>query len=171
LAGAASAAGAVALSGCGNKALREKIRGGARVPASDISTLNSLLDVENYAIAAYAAAIPLLGASQQLVGKQFLSHELAHAVELSDLVKQAGGKPGKPAASYRLGNATNAREALALLQSAERAQLHAYLGMIPTLSSGRIRAVVATIFANDAQHLAVLHQQLGQPLPGPFAID
>jgi hypothetical protein len=31
--------------------------------------------------------------------------------------------------------------------------------------------VVATIFANDAQHLAVLRQQQGQSLPGAFAID
>jgi Ferritin-like domain len=159
------------LSGCGNKALREKIRDGARVPAVDIPTLNALLNIENYAIAAYASAIPLLGASAQLIGKQFLSHELAHAVELTDLVKQAGGKPGKPAASYSLGNPRNERQALALLQTAERTQLHAYLAIIPGLSSGRIRAVVATIFANDAQHLAVLRQQLDQPLPGAFAVD
>jgi hypothetical protein len=141
------------------------------VPAADISTLNALLDVENYAVAAYAAAIPLLGPGGQLIGKQFLSHELAHQVELTDLIKQGGGKPGKPAASYSLGNPRNQAQALALLESAERAQLRAYLRMIPSLSSGRIRGVVATIFANDAQHLAVLRQQQGQPLPGAFAID
>jgi hypothetical protein len=171
LGGAASTAGAAVLAGCGTKALREKIRGSARVSAADIPTLNALLDVENYGIAAYAAGIPLLSPNGQLIGKQFLTHELAHAVELSDLVREAGGKPHKPAASYSLGNPRNAAQAFELLQRVERAQLDAYLKMIPSLSTGRIRAVAATIFANDAQHLAVLRQELGQPLPGAFAVD
>jgi hypothetical protein len=169
LGGAASAAGTAALAGCGNSALRTKIENGASVPRADVATLNALLDVEHWAIAAYAVGIPMLGEAAQLVGKQFLGQELAHAVELGDLVKAAGEKPRKRASSYDLGTPPrDAAEAFAFLQRAERRQLDAYLQMIPQLSSGRVRATIATIFANDAQHLAVLRLQAGQPLPGAF---
>jgi hypothetical protein len=170
LAGAASAAGATALAGCGGKPLREKIRGGARVPHSDVAVLNSLLDVEHYAIAAYAAGIPLLGGTGSEIGKQFLSHELAHAVELAELVKVGGGKAARPQANYNLGDPRTAADGLALLEQAERAQLEAYLRMIPTISGGRVRGAVATIYANEAQHLAVLRGQVGQTPTAAFAV-
>jgi hypothetical protein len=170
LAGAASAAGAAALAGCGGKPLREKIRGGARVPSEDVAVLNSLLGVEHYAIAAYAAGIPLLGGIGESVGKQFLSHELAHADELAELIKVGGGKSAKPPASYGLGNPRTAADGWALLERAERAQLRAYLQMIPALSGGRVRAAVATIYSNEAQHLAVVRGQTDQTPTAAFAV-
>ena len=172
MAGAASAAGAAVLSGCGNQALRVRIRNGARVSPGDVDTLNALLDVENYAIAAYAAGIPMLGGGNaELAGKQFLSQEISHATELSDLVKAAGRKPHRRPSTYSLGPPPrNAAEAYAFLQRVERLQLEAYLKMTPTLSGGLVRATIATIFANDAQHLAVLRLQAGQALPGAFAV-
>ena len=173
LAGATSAAGAALLSGCGNKALRVKIRNGASVPAADVGALNTLLDLENYGIAAYAAGIPLLdSAAAQLVGKQFLSQELSHALELTELIRTAGGRPHRRPSTYNLGAPPrNATEALGLLERVERQQLDTYLQMIPNLSSGGLRATIATIFANDAQHLAVLRLQGGQALPGAFAVS
>ncbi len=172
LATAASAAGAVALAGCGSKPLREEIRTGAHVAPGDLPFLNALLDVEHYAIAAYAAGIPLLGPLNSpgaKMGKQFLAQELAHAVELSDLAKRAGGKPRKPQASYNLGHPRSAAEALALLEHAENVQLQAYLAMLPRLSGGHVRAALLTIYANDAQHLAVLRGHAGLPAAsGPF---
>jgi hypothetical protein len=135
-----------------------------------VDVLNSLLGVEHYAIAAYAAGIPLLGGIGESLGRQFLSHELAHADELAELVKDGGGKSARPRASYNLGNPRTAADGLALLERAERAQLQAYLQMIPALSGGRVRAAVATIYANDAQHLAVLREQAGQPPTTAFAV-
>jgi hypothetical protein len=170
LAGATSAAGAALLSGCGSSPLRDKVRKNARVSPADIATLNALLDVEHYGIAAYAAGLPLLETSWTMTGKQFLGQELAHANEISQLVKSAGGKPRRPAASYNLGNPRNHIEALALLQTAERTQMRAYVELIPRISGGPTRAVLATIFANDAQHLTVLRLHSGQSLPGPFAV-
>jgi hypothetical protein len=170
LAGAAGVAGGVVLAGCGGKPLREKIRGGASTPGSDIDVLNSLLAAENYGIAAWAVGIPLLSRTGQMIGKQFLSQELAHAGELSDLIKGAGGKPPARPASYNLGDPHTEAEAWSLLQNAERIQLNAYLEMVPVLSGGRVRAAIATIFANDAQHLAVIRSQSGQSLPGAFAV-
>ena len=141
-----------------------------RVSVADIATLNALLDVEHYGIFAYAAGLPLLNPSWTMIGKQFLGQELAHATEIADLVKAAGGKPRRKAASYNLGHPRTHSEAIALLESAERAQMRAYVGLIPRLSGGSTRAALATIFANDAQHLAVLRSHSGQSLPGAFAL-
>jgi hypothetical protein len=170
LVGWASAAGTAVLAGCGGKPLREKIRGGARVPREDVAVLNSLLGVEHYAIAAYAAGIPLLGGIGESIGRQFLSHELAHADELVELIKDGGGKSARPQAGYSLGDPRTAAEGLALLEQAERVQLRAYLQMIPALSGGRVRATLATMCANDAQHLAVLRGHTGQMPTTAFAV-
>jgi ferritin-like protein len=170
LASAAGAAGVAVLSGCGSKPLREKISSNTRVSARDLATLNALLDVERYGIAAYAAGLPLLDPSWALVGKQFLGHELAHANEITQLIKAAGAKPRRPPASYSLGDPRNHADALALLEHVERAEMRAYVEMIPKLAGGHTKAALATIFANDAQHLTVLRSRSGQPLPGPFAL-
>lgn len=132
--------------------------------------LNALLGVEHYAIAAYAAAIPLLGGPGEGFGKQFLSHELAHAAELAELIKNGGGKAAKPQASYNLDNPRTAADGLTLLEQAERAQLKTYLETLPAITGGRVRAVVMTIYANDAQHLAVLRGQAGQTPTSTFAV-
>ena len=166
----AAGAGAALASGCGSRPLREKIRKNAQVSRSDIATLNALLDVEHYAVSAYAAGLPLLDPSWAMIGKQFLGQELAHANEITELVKGAGGTPRRRAASYDLGHPRTHAEALALLETAERTQMRAYVKLIPTLSGGRTRAALATIFANDAQHLAVLRLHSGHSLPGPLAL-
>jgi hypothetical protein len=170
LAGATSAAGAAVLSGCGSRPLREKIRKNVRVSVADIATLNTLLDVEQYGIAAYAAGLPLLNPSWTAIGKQFLGQELAHANEISELIKAAGAKPRRRPASFNLGHPRTHSDAIALLETAERTQMGAYLRLIPKLAGGSTRAALATIFANDAQHLAVLRSNSGQSPPGPFAL-
>jgi len=169
MAAGAGVAATVAGAGCGASPLRVKIRGGARVARGDVELLNDLLDLEYHAIAAYTAGIPLLDYQEGKAAKQFLGQELAHAVELGDLVMHAKGKPGKPRASYDLGNPRSARDVLLLLHRLESAQLTAYLLKIPRLAPGRVRAAVSAIFANDAQHVAVIRSQLGRaPAPSPF---
>lgn len=154
--------GAAVLAGCGSKPLREKIRAGAHVAPADVPLLIALLDAEHYAIAAYTAGTPLLGSAAN-VGKQFLAQELAHAVELSDMIKHAGGKAPKPPASYDLGHPADTAGALALLEHAEHVQLQRYLDTLPKLSGGLVRAALLTIYANEAQHLAVVRGQAGKP--------
>lgn len=162
---------AAVLAGCGSKPLRIKVGGSARASASDIEALNGLLALEHYAVAAYTAGIPLLNPLQTKAAKQFLGQELAHTVELSDLIKRARGKAAKPKARYDLGRPHSAADVLALLKRAEEAQLNAYLAVIPRLSGGRLRSTVSAIYANDAQHLAVVRSHLGQPaVPDAFAV-
>jgi hypothetical protein len=171
LAGAAGV-GVVALAGCGGKPLREKILNGGTVSPADVPVLNALLGVEHDAVAAYAAAFPLFpdGTEANKVAKQFLSQELAHVAELTELVKDGGGKAASPPADYTLGNPRTAAEALDLLERVERAELHAHLRLMPALGGGHVRAAIATIFANDSQHLAVVRAQSGQTPTAAFVV-
>ena len=158
------------LAGCsGSKPLRLKVRSGAKVARGDVAILNGLLGIEQHTIAAYTAGIPLLRRPATKAAKQFLGQELAHAQSLTELIKQAGGKAAKPSASYELGHPATEPQVLALLEALEGRQLAAYVQMIPQLSPGHLRSAVAAIFANDAQHLAVLRTELGQdPVPTAF---
>jgi hypothetical protein len=151
--------------------LREKVAGGGKVSKADVEPLNDLLDVEHYAIAAYAASVPLLQphSPQAKAAAQFLAQELAHSVQLTDLIHRARGKPRRAQASYDLGHPRGPADAVALLKEAERVQLHAYLGTIPRLSGSGSRFAAASIMANDAQHLAMLRWQSGQA-PAPAAL-
>ena len=163
----AAASGGVVLAGCGSgKGLHARVKRLGPVARPDVETLNRLLDLEYWAIAAYTAGIPLLAPSAVPAARQFLQQELAHAGELSGLVKQAGGKARKPAPSYDLGHPMRSREVLSLLHRIERSQLAAYLEAIPRLQPARVRAAAAAILANDAQHVSILRLELGlSPLP------
>jgi Ferritin-like domain len=167
LTGGAAAAGVAWLSGCGSGGpLREKVRSGAKVARVDVEPLNTLLDVEYYAIAAYAAGIPLLHEPQSTAAMQFLGQEMAHSVQLQDLIGQTGETPHRPKVSYELGHPRAADEVLALLQRVEKTQLRVYLDVLPRLSGGKVRSAVVSIFANEAQHLGMLRWETGQaPVP------
>jgi bacterioferritin (cytochrome b1) len=136
---------------------------------ADLDILVAALDLEHMSIAAYAAGIPLLSGNAQRAGKEFLLQELAHAGSLATLIKQAGGKPSAPQSSYDLGNPRGEADVLALLHTVERRVIAAYLDAIPRLPAGLVRAKLVSILANEAQHIAVVRQQLGlQPVPSPL---
>jgi bacterioferritin (cytochrome b1) len=133
----------------------------------DVGILNQLLDLELHTIAAYTAGIPLLGKPQQAIAQQFLGQELAHADELGGLIRLAGSKPLKAKPSYDLGHPRTHRDVLRLLHALERAQVAAYLAAIPRVYLGSVRAALAAVVANDAQHIFMLRPALGlEPMPG-----
>ncbi len=167
LAGAAS----ILVAGCGQSSpsLHSRLTHSQPLAQADIDMLNHLLDLEHVAIAAYTAGTPLLAPDLTKAGGLFLNDELAHAGQLIGLIKQAGGKPNKPAPSYDLGHPQTSDDVLALLHEVERAQVAAYLEAIPQLAPGVLRQQVVAILANDAQHVAVLRASLGQP-PVPSAL-
>jgi rubrerythrin len=160
----------VGLAGCGNGSSRPNLRKLPRAAKSaDLVLLNQALDLEHEAIAAYTAGIPLLNGRPKKAAQLFLEQELSHAGEMYGLVKQAGGRPNKPKAAYDLGHPNTAADVLRLLHDLEQRELRLYLGVITRLSPGSVRAAVAAVLANDAQHVAVLRSALGLvPLPSPF---
>jgi len=165
----AGLAGTVALAGCGHMSLRAQVKNSKPVLQSDIALLGHLLYLEHLAIAAYTAGTPLLPPATVKAGQLFLNDELSHAGDLAGMIRAAGAKPPKPAPSYPLGHPRTGEEVLALLHAVERAQVAAYLDAIPRLRPGTLKQQVASILANDAQHLAVVRAALHQPaVPSAF---
>jgi bacterioferritin (cytochrome b1) len=136
---------------------------------ADVDILNSALDLEHTAIAAYTAGIPLLTGTARAAAKQFLAQEFAHASVLSSTVAHAGGKPNQPSPSYDLGHPRREADVLRLLLMLERVAISAYIDAIPKLTPGSLRSTVASILTTEAQHVSVLRSELGlAPVPAPF---
>jgi len=166
---AGAAAGGLLVTACGHASLKALVHNSAPLLNTDVELLNHLLDLEHWAIAAYTAGTPLLPPAVVKAGQLFLNDELSHAGALAGLVKAAGGKPGKPAASYPLGHPRSSDDVLKLLHDIENRQLTAYLSAVTVLEPGFVKASVASILANDAQHVAVLRAALHRPaVPSPF---
>lgn len=151
------------VAGCGHKSLKAQVHNAQPVLHDDVDVLNHLLDLEHWAIAAYTAATPLLPPATVKAGQLFLNDELSHAGDLAGLVRAAGGKPIKGRPSYPLGNPHGSAEVLGVLHTVELALITAYLDAIPRLRPGTVKQQVASIFANDAQHLAVVRAALHLP--------
>jgi bacterioferritin (cytochrome b1) len=171
--GALRAAGAglagLIVAGCGSQSLRAQVGNAKPVLNTDVDLLNQLLHLEHVAIAAYTAGTPLLAPATTKAGELFLNDELSHAGALAGLIKAAGGKPIKPAPSYALGHPRTSDEVLRLLHQIENMQLQAYLAAINLVEPGSVKQSIASILANDAQHVAVVRAALGQPaVPSAF---
>jgi hypothetical protein len=167
LSAAAAGCGALLLAGCGkSNPVRVRVKRAGPVPSADVPLLNALLDLEHMGIWAYAAGIPLLSKGQASAARVFLGQELSHATELAGLVREARATPNQPLPSYDLGHPQTGEDVLRLLHKIESAQLAAYLSAIPLLQRGPVRAAALALFANDAQHVAILRLELGlEPLP------
>ena len=165
-----AAGAAFALTGCGARAGRLSVHTiPAEARSTDVEILGGLLDRKYKAIAAYTAGIPLLAGKVQTNAKQILSQEVTHSDELYGLIRQAKGAGNRPQPSYPLGHPRTRAEVLELLHTLEQEQIAAYLDAIPSVSPGSVRAVLASILANDAQHVVLLRRGLRvDPLPEPF---
>ena len=164
----AGLAGAV-LAGCGSQSIRAQVRNSRPVLHNDVDLLNHLLHLEHVAIAAYTAGTPLLVPATSKAGQLFLNDEISHAGDIAGLVREVGGKPIKPAPTYELGHPRTSQEVLMLLHAVENAQIRAYINAIAVLRPGTLKQQVASILANDAQHITVVRAALGQPaIPSPF---
>jgi bacterioferritin (cytochrome b1) len=134
----------------------------------DVDILNGLLDIEHKAVSAYTAGIPLLSGHTQRTARNFLGDDLAHAGELASLITRHHGIPIH-ARTYSLGTPQTAEAFLALFARLEKEQIAAYLGAIPLVQPGAMRASLAAILGSDAQHIAIVRTLLGTPpLAGAF---
>lgn len=130
--------------------------------ASDVKILNSALDLENAAVAAYTAGAGLLKGDALAVGKQFLAHEQEHADGLAQAIKQLGGTPNKPkpkaeyATELGFAKLKSQEDVLRFAVDLENMAIAAYVDAIPKLSSGELRQTGASIVSNEAEHVSVL---------------
>ncbi len=163
-----TAISAAVLGGCGGRPRHLR----PAVPAQEpplVQALLGALDLERQTIAAYAAAVPLLGHRAGRAAQRFLGLELSHAAEIAGLIAQAGVRPPKDATAYDLGHPRSAGDVLKLLHDLEARQLALYLDLVPRASDGKVRAALSAVLGSDAQHLAVLATLRGEnPIPSPL---
>ncbi len=156
----------LALAGCGTTVHRvaanklRLLRASQR--ATLVTQLNRALAADQEAIFGYTIAGPLLSSRVQRVDGRFLGDENTHAGVLRALIVAAGGKPHQRSASYDLGDPSTDSQVLALLQKLEELQIERDLGAIPRVPSAWVRTVLASILADDAQHLTVLSAVQGR---------
>jgi rubrerythrin len=136
----------------------------------DLELLAAALSVEHQAIAAYTAGIPLLSGAVARAAREFLGEEVRHATEIATLISKGGGEPAGPSPTgYAFGTPRSERDVLALLHRVERLSIATYLNAIPALTPGDVRASVASILADEAQHIAIIRGVTGlAPVPGPL---
>jgi hypothetical protein len=171
LAGAAALTGSALLDACGRASVGSHPAHPAvpvRRPTPqqarrDVAILLQALSLERRTVVAYSAAIPLLAHHQAAWARSFLAEELDHVGQVIKLLHLAGSTIPGPAPSFDIGHADDARGALRVLDRLEVLQTERWMHWIPRLSAGTMRAVAASIVANDAQHLLALRDARGLP--------
>jgi hypothetical protein len=148
------------MSACGSDDTESEGDSTAITGEGDVQHLNAVLDLEHTGVAAYTMGTTLL---------------VAHAAELTKLVRDLGGTPHKAKSTQE-----NARGFPAMKQPddvlrfavrLERDALRAYLDSGPRLTDPRMRQTAAAIATVQAGHLAVLLAALGEPpVSGAFTL-
>jgi bacterioferritin (cytochrome b1) len=153
----------------------ERMAKGASPSSSDVGILNTALGLEYQGIAAYqvGAESKLLKPATLKVAVQFQSDHKKHAEALASTIVKLGGSPVsamKPA-DYNFPTSKLKTEADVLKFAAglEQGAVSAYLGAVPAFADRELAKVAASILGNEAQHLSLLRNALGEnPDPSAF---
>jgi rubrerythrin len=154
---------AVFLTACGDDTKSGGVKTGPdESDQADLEMLNSALDLELMAVAAYKAGAAQLKGEVLQIGKVFLEQEQEHADGLSQAIKDAGGTPNRAKASYDFPKLSSQNDVLRFAVDLENTAIAAYIDALPKLSQGDLRATAAAIVTNEAEHVAVLLGVLGK---------
>ncbi len=163
-------ASAVFLSACSDDT-KTPVVGPDESDEADVEILNSALDLELMAVAAYKTGAAKLNGEVLAVGKLFLEQEQEHADGLMAAIKDAGGKPNRAKASYDFPALGSQTDVLRFAIDLENTAIAAYIDALPKLGKGDLRATVAAIISNEAEHVAVLLGALGEEqVPDAFVV-
>lgn len=158
---------AVSLLACGDD--KAGAGAGAEQDKADVQVLNSALDLEFMAIAAYKEVAALLKGHVLQVVKDFLEQEQEHADALTSAIRDADGEPNKAKKAYDFPRPRSQRGALKFTIELEQTSVAAYIDTLPRLTKGDLRATAAAILTNEAEHISVLRDALGLvPVPNAF---
>ena len=154
----------------GNEALAAKTSGASN---NDVQILNTALGAEFEAIAAYQ-----LGAESKLLEKPvldlaltFQGHHKAHAELLSNAIGKLGGKAvmAKDTYNFPVNQLKVQADVLKFAAQLEQGAVSAYLGAVPLFGNRDLAKAAASILGDEAMHLAILRQALGEvPVPSAF---
>jgi len=128
----------------------------------DVEILNSALDLEFTAVAAYRAGAVLLKGSVLAVGRRFLEQEQEHADALSQAIRDLHGTPSRPKPTYDFPQLNSQTDVLRFANDLENTAVAAYIDAIPKLTTPKLRGTAAAIVTNEAEHISVLLGALGE---------
>jgi len=145
-------------------------------PESDTDRLRRLLSVELLMLFTYQSVIgsSVLGPRSRRALVPLRDHEQAHIDALRRQLLARGGTAPRPPASIaqanhdlarrnvagRLGQLRGAHDALQLLLALERVTVGAYFVALTKLKDRQLIVLACEIMANDAQHEAILGEQM-----------
>jgi len=166
----AAGGSAMFLAACGDDATTPNaVTGPDESDQADVEILNGALDLELLAVAAYKAGAARLQGRMLEVVKRFLEQEQAHADGLAAAIEDAGGQPNRAKSSYDFPAMRTQTDVLRFAVDLENTAIAAYIDALPKLTQGDLRATAASIITNEAEHVAVLLEALGQnPMPSAF---
>jgi rubrerythrin len=161
---------AMFLSACGDDT-KSPVVGPDESDEADVEILNSALDLELMAVAAYKAGAAKLRGDVLQIGKLFLEQEQEHADGLMAAIKDADGRPNRAKSSYDFPELRSQTDVLRFAIELENTAIAAYIDALPKLGKGDLRATAAAIISNEAEHVAVLLGALGeQQVPDAFVV-
>lgn len=139
----------------------------------DVQVLNTALGAELEAVAAYqlGAESGLLQPGPLDLAKTFQGHHREHAELLARTVQKLGGQPVQAKANYEfpVSQLKSQADVLKFAAGLEQGAVSAYLGAVPLFANRDLAKAAASILGDEAMHLAVLRQALGQsPVPAAF---
>jgi rubrerythrin len=169
LAGAAGGS-AMVLGGCGDSATTPNaVTSPDESDQADVEILNGVLDLELMSVVAYKVGAGRLQGRMLEVVKRFLEQEQAHADGLAAAITDAGGQPNRAKSSYDFPAMRSQTDVLRFAVDVENTAIAAYIDALPKLTRGDLRATAASIITNEAEHVAVLLEALGEdPAPTAF---
>ena len=136
---------------------------------ADVDVLNSLLDLEYTAVAAYRAGAPLLRGEELASARRFLEQEQAHADAILRALRKIGGTPIKPKTKYDFPTLSDRTDFLSFASDLENTTIAAYVDSLPKLTDRSLRGTAAAIVTTEAEHLSVIRTALGgTEAPSPF---
>lgn len=142
----------------------------------DAAILEGAIELEQTAVVVYATAAEsgLLDPEVEKAAKLFGDHEQEHADALIAALSELGGNAPEPPGAAEidgLDGLASQDEVLNFAIEIENMAIVAYGDAATQLESAELIQTGAQIVANEAQHLTVLRQQLGEnPVPEAFEI-
>jgi rubrerythrin len=141
--------------------------------AADLKILNVALGLEHEAIAAYQAGAEsgLLAKPVLDVAVMFQGQHKQHRDVLASTIRKAGATPVEPKkmSDYTWPKLASQGDVLMFAAKLEAGAATAYLGALKSIQNKDYLTAAASIMGNEAQHLTVLRQALGEsPVPVAF---
>jgi hypothetical protein len=145
-----------ALAGCGGGS-----SSGTTDMEADARTLNEILGRQLAAVAAYAEVLPTLHGADHAAAQQFRAQEQEHVDATTKTLRGIGGEADPPPETIETNDLKTRADSLEFLYEMESATLDAELNAVGKLTIDWPRPLIASMAANQAQHLVLLRRALG----------